>query len=69
MSGQTGKRCAKRRFPTLDSAESALLDCRIKASLRGRQNRQESRVYACPRCGGYHLTDWAHRYQPRGKAS
>lgn len=60
--------CQKRRWPDLPAAEAALLDCRIRAALRGNQRRQEQRAYVCPDCGWYHLTKWAHRYQPRATA-
>lgn len=48
--------CGKIRYPTLEQAEAALLDCRLRRMFRGRNRRKEKRVYACRDCGGFHLT-------------
>ncbi|MCA1195109.1 hypothetical protein [Saccharopolyspora sp. 6V] len=55
----TTERCShgpKVRYPTRDEAETALLDCRIGAALRGNQRRREARTYRCHNCRGWHLS-------------
>lgn len=48
--------CTKQPFTTLEDAERALLDCQIRRVLKGREKRQERRIYVCRDCGAWHLT-------------
>lgn len=44
--------CRWHRYPSLDAAEQALQQCRAAAA---DPRRQETRVYACQHCRGFHL--------------
>lgn len=64
--------CWKRRYASLDEAESVLLRAKIARALGRRyaSQRREQRVYACRNCGGWHLTSQTGKYSaPREEAS
>lgn len=48
-------RCSKFRYASEHDAQVALVGAVIKHN-RGKAKRRECRHYACPRCGGWHLT-------------
>lgn len=59
-------------YSTRAAASLALLDCKIRRVLRGKERRREQRIYYCRTCLRYHLTSQPDRYahpQPEGIAS
>jgi hypothetical protein len=50
----------KIRYRTAFGAKWALWGIRLDR-LRGRRRRRERRAYACPHCGGWHLTSQPKR--------
>lgn len=49
--------CApKVRYASYDEAALVLVDCKIRAALKGKQHRREQWVYYCGECNGFHLT-------------
>lgn len=58
----TMKRCDEKiRYRTAVGARWALWGIWLDRYLRGRRHRRERRAYACPYCGGWHLTSQAER--------
>ena len=51
----------KIRYRTAAGARLALWRIWVARYLRGRRHRHERRVYACPHCGGWHLTSQPKR--------
>jgi hypothetical protein len=51
----------KIRYRTAVGATWALWRIRFDRYLRGRRGRGERRAYACPHCGGWHLTSQRKR--------
>ena len=51
--------CGKTRYSTPGAAEKALRGIR-KFGSRGENGTKPQRVYACPRCHGWHLTSRSH---------
>lgn len=47
----------KRRYRTEAEAIAHLVEC-IKSRMNGITRRKEASVYLCPRCSGWHLTEW-----------
>lgn len=49
--------CSKRRYPSRGEALIALWKCGVKAERDLKSaKRQETRIYQCPKCKGWHLT-------------
>lgn len=61
MSTGKGKPCRLRGFHSEQAAKLALVEIRIKRTLRGHQHRREKSAFPCLKCGQYHLS----RYEPR----
>jgi hypothetical protein len=56
------KRCEEKiRYRTAAGARWALWNIWWDRYVRGRRRRRERRVYACPRCAGWHLTSQPKR--------
>ena len=51
----------KIRYRTSVGANLALWGIWVDRYLRGRRRRRERRAYACPHCGGWHLTSQPKR--------
>lgn len=47
----------KRSYASEEDALRHLVEC-IEARMKGVERRREATVYECPRCGGWHLTEW-----------
>jgi hypothetical protein len=59
---RTMKRCEdKIRYRTAAGAKWALWGIWLDRYVRGRRRRRERRAYACPHCGGWHLTSQPKR--------
>ena len=59
---RTMKRCEdKIRYGTAAGAKWSLWGIWLDRYLRGRRRRRERRAYACPHCGGWHLTSQPKR--------
>lgn len=54
--------CTKKRWRT----EAEALDVLIRTARRPNEKRREHRRYACPKCGGYHLTSQPVREDANG---
>lgn len=63
--------CRKRRYASLDEAETVLLRAKIARAFGRRiaSRRREQRAYACRACYGWHLTSEPPRYGDRREAS
>jgi hypothetical protein len=56
------KRCEEKiRYGTAAGAKWSLWGNWLDRYLRGRRRRRERRAYACPHCGGWHLTSQPKR--------
>lgn len=58
--GPKGCSTGKYRYHTEYEAQCALVSA-IIARNRGRNERKETRWYACQKCGGFHLTSKEYR--------